>query len=98
MSLLSRFKTVADRMSATRRAYQTVFSTPEGELVLYDLMTRCGVLETSQVNGDPHMVAFREGRRSVALDLINAMRWTEAEVIQLALARTSQQLAAQQED
>lgn len=99
MPRLEQFKGVVDRLSRTRRAYHAVFGTPEGQLVLHDLLRRCGMLETSQVNGDPHMVAFREGRRSVGLDLVHAMRWTEAEVIQLALARTGEQLsAAHQED
>jgi hypothetical protein len=95
--LLDRFKNVFDRHKAVRSAYQTVFATPEGKLVLTDLLQKAAMLETSMVAGDPHMTAFREGRRSLGNDIIHALRWTEGEMMQLALQRTSDQLQASME-
>jgi hypothetical protein len=98
MPLLDRFKSSLDRLRRTRRAYQQVFGTPEGQIVLHDLLARCGVLETSVVHGDPYVTHFREGRRSVGLDLLHKLRWTEGDLHQLALAQTSEQLAQTQEN
>jgi hypothetical protein len=95
--LLDRFKTALDRHRAVRQAYHAVFATTEGKIVLTNLLQVGGVLETSMVSGDPQATAYREGRRSMALDVIHKLRWTEGEMMQLALQRTGDQLAAQTE-
>lgn len=95
--LLDRFKTVLGRHQAIRGAYHFTFGLPEGKLVLHDLLQAAGLLETSMVPGDPQGTAYREGRRSVALEIIHKLRWTEGEMMQLALQRTGDQLAAQSE-
>jgi hypothetical protein len=94
---LDRFKDMFSRQKAIRSAYHTVFDSPDGKLVLTDMLQAGGLLESSMVGGDAHMTHYREGRRSMALDLIHKLRWTEGEVMQLALQRTGDQLAAQAE-
>ena len=95
---LSRFRSIFDRQQAVRQAYQDVFNTPAGELVLHDILAAGGILSTSLVPHDPYATHANEGKRALALHIVSRLRWTEAEAMQLALARTSQQLAEQQED
>lgn len=96
--LLDRFKRAHARQEAMRQAYQDTFGSDAGRLVLHDILSRGGLLETSQVGGDSHTTAFREGRRAIALEIINNLRWTPAEVMTLALQRTAATLAQAQED
>jgi hypothetical protein len=46
-------------------AYKRVFGTPEGKEVLFDILNRCHVLNSH--GGD----AYKEGQRSVALQIMN---------------------------
>ena len=90
MSLSER---VAERVLGRRRrvarAYQAVFSTQEGIVVLHDLLQRAGMLTTSHVPGDACSTAYYEGRRSLGLELVAELRWTEGELSMLAQARTN---------
>ena len=56
------------------RAYKTVFQSPAGRLVLQDLATRCRVMSlmyNPAFTGDTTTdLLFREGRRSVYLDIV----------------------------
>lgn len=45
--------------------YKRVFGSTEGKEVLYDILNRCFILNTHK--GD----AFSEGKRAVALDILN---------------------------
>jgi hypothetical protein len=69
-------------------AYRAVFGSPEGKLVLADLLRRGGILETSHVPGDACSTAFQEGRRAMALDIIAELRWSDGELVQLAQQRS----------
>jgi len=62
---------VRKKLAATISDYQFVFSSPEGQRVIYDLYRNCGWWVTSFVRGEPDATSFREGARSVAL-YINA--------------------------
>jgi len=72
---------------AINAAYRAVFTSPDGEKVLRDLMKRGGLLETSMVEGDPHLTAFKEGKRAVILDVLAELRWSEKEIAGLARER-----------
>ena len=85
------------RLIRVNRSYQAVFDTREGGLVLRDLLVKGGVLETSFTPGDPEATAFKEGRRSLALEIIEALRWSEGELVKLAQERTSDRLALETE-
>jgi hypothetical protein len=75
---------------AINAAYRAVFTSPEGERVLRDLMMRGGVLETSVVEGDAGLTHFKEGRRSLVLDIIAELRFTEGDILRLARERSSE--------
>lgn len=74
-------------------AYSAVFESPDGRIVLADLLARAGMLEVSTVFGDPYATHFRDGRRALALEIVNLLRWSEMELLQLAKERTAETLA-----
>lgn len=75
--------------AALSHAYHDVYATPQGKVVFEDLMRKGGMLETSP---DPADSRFFEGRRSLALEICKALRWTESEMITLAQAQTREDL------
>lgn len=77
---------------ADARAYEQVFASPEGQRVLYDLLRAGGVLQTSLVPGDPQGTAFNDGRRSMALHIIDQLRWSEAELAKLAMMQNDEDM------
>jgi hypothetical protein len=80
------------------RAYRALFDSVDGALVLQDLLQRGGVLATSVTGAGADDVHFREGRRSLALDILSELRWSEMEVLQLAREKTGEQLSTFDEE
>lgn len=74
-------------------AYQETFGHPAGQMTLRDILRRAGVLETSIVQGDAQLSAWKEGRRALALEIIECLRWNEMELLSLATERTADTLA-----
>ena len=72
------------------RAYRNTFATPEGEIVLGDLLRAGGVMEICHQPGDAHATAFKDGRRSLALHIIDQLRWSEPELLRLARQRSTE--------
>jgi len=73
---------------AINASYRAVFDSPEGERVLHDLMQRAGILETSVIEGDAGMTHFKEGRRSVVLDILAELQWSESDIARAARERS----------
>jgi hypothetical protein len=65
-------------------AYRELFDSVAGQAVLADLLRAGGILQTSHVPGDACSTAFAEGRRSMALELMARLRWTDGELLQLS--------------
>lgn len=63
----------ARERAATARAYQAVFRSAGGQAVLADILTRAGMVGSSFVPGDPHATAFNEGKRRLALEIIERL-------------------------
>lgn len=59
--------------------YQSVFSGPEGEKVLFDLMRTHHVIGSS-FSKDPYETAFKEGERNVILRILTIMK-TDVETL-----------------
>jgi hypothetical protein len=97
MSLLDQAKTILSRQLALRAAYKTMWDHPQGHMVLTDLLRESGVLTVGHVQGDPHAAIWHDGRRSAGLHIIHRLRWSEGEMMQLAMQQTSDQLQATQE-
>lgn len=66
-----------------RQDYRQTFGGEHGKRVLLDMMRRHFVLQSTKVPGDAGESAFREGRRSVVLDIMNVLRMDEQQVLDL---------------
>lgn len=62
-------------------------------MVLRDLLGAGGVLAVSHVQGDPYDTAFNDGKRALALHLLQRLRWSESELLQLGERLTADELA-----
>jgi hypothetical protein len=54
------------------QSYLKVFDSPEGKMVLHDMMKTNGMY-SSTFNENPYTMAYLEGRRSMLTDLINVL-------------------------
>lgn len=66
-------KKVAKSAVSRLKAYHKVFSGPEGELVLSDLMKTHYMLG-STFDGDTTKIIFREGERNVVLRILKLLK------------------------
>lgn len=86
------FKNASARLRAVqsmlrvRRAYR-IFDTPEGRMVLGDLFNAAGMLSPATVEGDPYLTHFNDGKRALALHILERLRWSEMELLRLAQER-----------
>ena len=82
-------KQVAARKSAKARnvlqAYRRLFSTPDGETVLKDLMKSCYFFQPS-IGRDSHETYFNEGQRAVVARIQTTAHLNESSIEQLAAA------------
>lgn len=53
-----------------RQAYKAIFSTPDGKLVLRDIVQHSHVGKSTYVKGDPDLMLIREGERRLALSIL----------------------------
>ena len=72
-----------------RNAYRSVFSGPDGAIVLEDILKFCGMGDSSVVLGDSHGTAENEGKRRIALRIVKFINMPDQEAMRIALtART----------
>ena len=64
------------------QAYQKVFDSPEGKMVLHDMMKSNGMF-TSTFHENPHTMAYLEGRRSMLTDLVATMNKDSAQMYKM---------------
>lgn len=62
------------------KAYKATFNTPDGQLVLRDLIRSSGILESEL--GD-----FYTGRRSIVLEILDVLRFDEGALMALTAER-----------
>lgn len=62
-----------DAQAILQSQYETCFGTPQGEKVLESLYQYCHQNSPSFVVGDSHYTAFREGQRSVILQIMKML-------------------------
>jgi hypothetical protein len=72
--------------------YQAVYNSAEGQRVLRDILREGGILEVAHVAGDPGTSQFNDGKRALALYVVERLRWNEGELVALAQTQTSDQL------
>jgi hypothetical protein len=59
--------------SRVNEAYKSVFTTPEGEIVLAHLCKVNFVFTTTFVKGDPYQTALHEGQRRLTLSILRQL-------------------------
>lgn len=83
---MSKLPSPVKRQVAIALAYKSIFESPDGRLVLTDLMHRAGVLHA--VHEDlPGQNDYNNGRRSLVLDILKQLRFNEAALLELSQAR-----------
>lgn len=60
------------KLAGARADYRYIFGTDEGQRVLKDLMQRTHMFGTT-FDGNPHAMAYNEGRRSVVLHIMKML-------------------------
>jgi hypothetical protein len=79
------------------RLYGQVFSSPEGKLVLLELLRECGLLECALELGDPNTTAFNVGKQAIGQHLLQNLRYSEGELLALARAQTTTEIVEARE-
>jgi hypothetical protein len=79
------------RRSQISDTYKRVYATPDGRLMIHDLLKRAGILEVATVGGDPYMTHFRDGRRSLAQEVMDELRFDVNRIIELAAEREARE-------
>ena len=74
-------------------AYQEVFAAPRGPVVLRDIIAAGGYLneDVEPMSGEDAL--YRAGRRSIVAHILNRLRWSESELLQLGQKITYDELA-----
>ena len=78
--MIAKKRTAKDMKSA----YQFVFGSKEGEIVLDDILAYCHVLEPLTGSTETNAVMIREGRRDVAMTILQKLLWDERKFVQEA--------------
>ena len=61
-------------------AYKRVFNTPDGRLILQDLIEQHGVIH-SVFDQNPNLMALREGERNVVLRILSLIDCSSNEIL-----------------
>ena len=72
-------KKAAERKVAIVKAYKNLFGSPEGQLVLNDLMQTHGMMSSS-FSGDSTQTVFKEGERNVVLRILTILKTNETQL------------------
>ena len=67
------------------RAFKAVFNSPDGRIVLKELMRSCNIFQTNKTMHDGSL-QFTEGKRSVVLDILGALKKNEEEIFKIFTA------------
>ena len=75
--------------------YRKVFGSTDGQIVLKDIVSMCG-LTRSSFDQDPHKTAFFEGQRSIALRILKSVNISDGELDKLL--KQAQEMEFDQEE
>lgn len=86
------------KRDALAQAYQAVFTSPEGRIVLADLAQKAGLLMIYVPEpGLDQMLAIWEGRAQIVKEIMNQLAWSPMEMVALAHAQSTETLRRQTE-
>lgn len=63
-----------EKQKARIKDYKACFEHDSGGRVLFDLMTKFGMMTTTYIANDPYTSAFREGQRSVVTQILSVLK------------------------
>ena len=78
--------------------YDSVFSGLDGKFVLGSLMDVAGFFKSSFSPGDPHQTSYNEGKRAIALHLIQILGITEQDAREMVRAYREDMQEAEQDN
>lgn len=70
----------------TARAFKSVFNSVDGRIVLKTLMKSCNFFDSNKTMHEGS-VLFTEGKRSVILDIMGALKKNEEEIFEILMKR-----------
>lgn len=79
--------------AALGEAYRRLYETPDGKLVLDDIMAQGMVIDDVFVGGATDVTAYNAGRRALALHVLRATQGGLSELVALELQRQSESMA-----
>lgn len=82
-------KALAKKQKKVATAYKKVFSTPEGKIVLKDMMRSCKFLEADYM-GDPNETHFQLGMRFVVSRIFKTMAMPLDHITKMILEANSE--------
>lgn len=82
---MSKAPAAVKRQVAIGKAYQDLFSSPVGRIVLVDLMKKAKFLEIGEDDGP-----FANGRRSIVADILSTTRYDYNKLLALAEERVEE--------
>lgn len=74
----------AEQEAVLVSAYREALGGERGRIALADILRRGHVMETTYVTGDPYATAFREGRRRLALEIVEMVNRDPNAAIEMA--------------
>ena len=98
LSAIKNLRSSMRRSARLARAYQHVWSTPEGQIVFNDLFGISGLLLDRQAPCDPDTRSADAGARGVGIHILQRLRWSEGELVALARQHTADRLAEAETD
>lgn len=90
-SVLEEQAALQQQRRALALAYRRAFATPDGQEVLADILRRGQVMQTT-FDVDARVSAYNEGRRRMALEIIEMLNADPAQLNQLALTGETETL------
>lgn len=73
-------KTKSNKKASTISVYKKVFSTVQGQRVLYDLMNECNMMRPTAVKGDGRQSVLNEGKREAVLYILTKLNTDEKQL------------------
>ncbi len=71
------------KKSELSNAYKKLKNSPEGKLILEDILKFCGYNKPSFVEGKPDRTSYNEGLKSYARRVLTLMNFSEADAEQM---------------
>lgn len=88
---------VLRRRARLAQSYMRLFEDPDGKVVLNDIFSTCGILKDITPPATDDERSYAAGQRSIAIHIIERMRWSEGELVRLAQQQAQDEYEAAEE-